>query len=174
MYQEIVARHKKTEKIRCMILVPGCLLLAAGAFVMFSDGGLVDNLLRWGIAGLLVFLAVYEYLGYRHIDRDLNRMKQTVEASSDLEMSALLERCVNFDNTYFISDLYVLNFMTLCAYPRSQIRQVRCEDSPRTDSDNRVLGYTYIVKILYGAGEDDRFEFFSSEKRDAAYEALKN
>ena len=101
-------------------------------------------------------------------------MKQTVEASSDLEMSALLERCVNFDNTYFISDLYVLNFMTLCAYPRSQIRQVRCEDSPRTDSDNRVLGYTYIVKILYGAGEDDRFEFFSSEKRDAAYEALKN
>lgn len=172
MYHEIVEQHRRGEKLRCMIIVPACMLFAL--LVLFSaDGGsLMNNILRWGIPAVLAIIAAVQVRDYLHFDRDLAKMKQAVEAASDADMDSLLKRSANLDSTYFISDLYVLNFTTMKAYPRSTIRQIESREESHTDSDNNVTSWSYTLQISYGDRESDKMTFMTAEKRDAARSLL--
>jgi hypothetical protein len=169
MYREIVEKHRSGEKLRCIIIVAACLMLALAVFFMADS-----KLFRWGIPAVLVIVAAVEVRGSLNFDRDLAKMKQAVEAASDADMDSLLKRSANLDSTYFISDLYVLNFTTMKAYARSTIRQIESREESHTDSDNNVTSWSYTLQISYGDRESDKMTFMTAEKRNAARSLLEN
>jgi len=79
-----------------------------------------------------------------------------------------------FLSEYYISAMYVLNFETLTAYPRSQIQKLESYKVSHTDSDGSYKGTDYCIRIWYGNGKKDRMVFAKTGTRDEVYEILKD
>ena len=172
MYQEIVRQTKKAEQIRCFAVVPVCIFFAVVSIFFFRDSAGIGSVLRWALPVALLCLAAGTVISYLRLDKKLAEMKKAAEARSDADMDALLAQSTGFDNTYFISELYVLNFTTQTAYPRSLITKIEPYEHNSTDSDGNVTGTDYCLRIRFGDRGKDTMKFITKAKRDAAYAAL--
>lgn len=175
MYQKIVEMRRKTEKLRCMLVVPVLVIFAFLSMKLFPGSNPLDVILRWALPLVLLAIAGITLWDYLHFDRDLEKMKQVVGAHSDFEMSALLEQSMSLENnTYFISELYVLNFFSVAAYPRSEIKKIEDYVDVSTDSEQNVTSRRYCLRIHYGEKSTDRMIFNDCKQRDTVRKILEN
>lgn len=174
MYQKIVEQHRKADRTRMTILVLVMIVFALIAFFAIGGDSVTARVLHWGIPAILIVILAVEYKGYLSFDRDLEKMKHTVNAHSDFEMSRIMENSVNLDNCYFISDLYVLDFVLRKAVVRSEITRMENYEETHSDSDNHVTSYTYCIRIHYGDRQQTRLMFPTAEKRIACRRLLES
>ena len=172
MYRKLVQTLKKTEKLRMTVMTVGLGILIVAVLGFVKGHSLIDRILRYGKLLLLIVIGGVEINGYLRFDRDLAEMKRVAGAMSDFDMDQVLERCVNLDDVYFFSEEFILNFVMRNAYYRSEIKRLENYEDVHTDSDGGVDRREYCIRIYYGEKGEDRMQFSSLEKRNAARKLL--
>ena len=115
------------------------------------------------------------------IKRKIRRMKASIGVESEEAFAELIEQAKVFDNQFFVTEKYVLNFRTFHAYERGLIYDVECYEYTRKERTasklNDTCYYTdYGIKITYNVYMVDCYVFMSGKKkeeRDALYRLLK-
>ena len=171
MYRKLVQMLKKTLAIRAAVTVPGMLILTFAVLRMMNGNNTFDRIVRIGMPILFFAIGAYVCRDYLCVESDLKKMQQVVGAHSDFEMDQLLASCRNFGDCYFISQQFVLNFVMMNAYPKSDIRSIEsCEilHSDENGPDRRE----YCLEIRFGEKGKDRMQFSSPTERSSARKLL--
>ena len=102
----------------------------------------------------------------------LKRIMKTVGAETDEEMDALLEQAADFDGHYFMTDTHFINFETVCAYPRSEVRPLKCCEKKENPDERGGILVHYMIMLEYGAGKRDKFSTRNKAVRDRLWQIM--
>ena len=168
-YQKLLELLKKSQKISLMVGVPalGFFLILSIVFTFHGSGKpwLPGFIITFIILVLMIELIVSN-LNY---EKKLDEIKQIVGAANTAEFSQLLDQAEIFEEYYFLTDAYFMNFYKMCAYPRSEIRDVSRTEI--TDSETGSIQY-YCITLKYGKNKRDLIQLGDPTSRDRLYKLL--
>ena len=167
MYQELVRQLKFA---RTVYVILGVLLTVVFAVLGFMLG----NYIAVGIVPVIIGTALPLVLGIPFLIKQftlgasLKKMQRIVGAGSDSEMNEILEKAVMLRERYFFTREYVINYITLRAYPLNQVKKVSAYNI--TDDENRSNGYG--LRITVEGYPNDKMVFDSGAECIQAREEL--
>ena len=168
-YDRMMEKVKAERKIGLIVVVPIFLFLLFGCIKftgLFSGGGPL---------AILICLAVIAAGGvfisqYTNYDKKFANVRQAVGAGSNAELAKMMECSESFEDYYFVTDQYFLNFFTFRAYPRNQIKSVRRTE----DRDENGTVTRYSLEVIYGSSGFDSVPCDSVKTRDRLYNLLRS
>ena len=166
-YDRVVEKLKRNRKVTLYLGLPILVIILIAGFRMAGD----EAVFRFLIVPVLIGAGVLFVLPFTNYDKKFERMRQGVGALNKAEFIQMIEQSEEVEDYYFVSPQFFFNFFSLRAYPRSQIRSLRCTES----YDSETNGVTdYDIMVVCSDGQSDRIECKSMKNRDRLYAMLKN
>ena len=150
MYQDLIRRIK--ERTRQNIIMRGGFLI----FQLIIVFAVLHSKLNVAmlLSAVLAAYALWSLKSDLFVRPKLRRMEKAAGLESEAEMNRALEHCTAVNEFIYVSDQYVLNYVTYHAYKVSEINEVSKADRV---GENGIEGAEILIR--YRGKKKDRIGF---------------